>query len=53
MKVYLPAIVGYVPDDIVKCLRTFLKACYITRCQDIDMKALDRLDDVSEQFKEL
>ena len=53
MKVYLPAIVGYVPDDIVKCLRTFLEACYITRRQDIDVKALDRLDDVLEQFKEL
>ena len=53
MKVYLPAIVGYVPDDIVKCLRTFLEVCYITRRQDIDVKALDRLDDVLEQFKEL
>ena len=53
MKVYLPAIVGYVPDDIVKCLRTFLEACYITRRQDIDINALDHLDDVLEQFKEL
>ena len=53
MKVYLPAIVGYVPDDIVKCLRTFLEACYITRRQDIDINTLDHLDDVLEQFKEL
>ena len=53
MKVYLPAIIGYVPDDIVKCLRMFLEACYITRRQDIDINALDHLDDVLEQFKEL
>ena len=53
MKVYLPAIVGYVPDDIIKCLCTFLVACYITQCQDIDINALDHLDDVLEQFKEL
>ena len=53
MKVYLPAIVGYVPDEIVKCLHTFLEACYITRRQDIDTKALDHLEDVLEQFKEL
>lgn len=53
MKVYVPAIVGYVPDDIVKCLRTFMEACYIIRRQDIDTKALDHLDDVLEHFKEL
>ena len=44
MKVYLAAIVGYVPNDVVTCLGTFLEACYITRRQDIDMKALDALD---------
>ena len=53
MKVYLPVIIGYVPDDIIKCLRMFLEACYITRRQDIDINALDHLDDVLEQFKEL
>ena len=53
MKVFLPAIVGYVPNEIVKCLRSFLEACYITQRQDIDVKALDHLDNVLEEFKEL
>jgi hypothetical protein len=53
MKVYLAAIVGYVPNDVVTCLGTFLEACYITRRQDIDMKALDTLDEALDKFKEL
>jgi hypothetical protein len=53
MKVFLSAIVGYVPEDMVKCLVSFLEACYITQCQDIDTKALDRLDKVLDQFKKL
>ena len=53
MKVYLAAIVGYVPNDVVTCLGTFLEACYITRRQDIDMKALDALDEALDKFKEL
>ena len=50
MKVFLPAIVGYVPNEIVKCLHSFLEACYITQHQDINMKALDHLDNVLEEF---
>jgi hypothetical protein len=53
MKVYLPAIVGYVPDSIVMCLAAFLEACYICRRQDIDSKALDALDCTLGKFKEL
>jgi hypothetical protein len=53
MKVYLPAIVGYVPDSIVMCLAAFLEACYICRRQDIDSKALDALDRTLGKFKEL
>jgi hypothetical protein len=30
MKAYIPAIIGYVPDDIVMCLGAFLDAFYIT-----------------------
>jgi hypothetical protein len=44
MKVYLPAIVGYVPDEIVRCLSAFLDACYIARRQDLDNNALNAFE---------
>lgn len=53
MQVYLPAIVDYVPDDIVRCIAAFLDACYIARRQDIDQQALDALKTASEKFWEL
>ncbi|KAH8983439.1 hypothetical protein EDB92DRAFT_1890569 [Lactarius akahatsu] len=53
MKVYLPAIVGYVPEDIILCLGAFMEACYITRRQCIDSDALDALDNVLENFRRL
>ena len=53
MKVYLASIVGYVPNDIVTCLGTFLEACYMSRCQDIDTKALDSLEQALDKFQEL
>ncbi|TFK91072.1 hypothetical protein K466DRAFT_542342 [Polyporus arcularius HHB13444] len=45
MKVYLPAIVGYVPDDMVRCIAALLDFTYLARrsshtTQDLrDMKA--------------
>jgi hypothetical protein len=39
--VYLPAIVGYVPEEMVKCLSAFLNACYIAHRQNIDNDALN------------
>jgi hypothetical protein len=53
MKVYIPAIVGYVPEEIVKCLSAFLDASYIARRQDIDRDALDALDAALDKFKTL
>ena len=50
---YVPAIVGYVPDDIVMCLAAFLDACYIARRQDIDSKALDAFDVALHNFYQL
>ncbi|KAN0139618.1 hypothetical protein V8E53_002280 [Lactarius tabidus] len=50
MKVYLPAIIGYVPDNIVMCLGAFLDACYITRRQDINTDALEALDHALGRF---
>ena len=53
MKVYIPAIVRIVPNDIVKCLATFLEACYISQHQNIKTEALDALEHQLEIFKEL
>lgn len=53
MKVYVPAIVGYVPDHIVACLTAFLEACYITRRQQINIDALDALDRALVRFWDL
>ena len=50
---YVPAIVGYVPDDIVRCLAAFLDACYIARRQDIDSEALDAFDVALHNFHRL
>ncbi|KAH9170341.1 hypothetical protein EDB89DRAFT_2220723 [Lactarius sanguifluus] len=43
MKVYLPAIAGHVPLDMVKCVSAFLDFCYIARCNAISAEDLDNL----------
>jgi hypothetical protein len=53
MQVYLPAIVDYVPDDMIMCIAAFLDACYIARRQDIDQQALDSLQTALDKFWEL
>jgi hypothetical protein len=50
MKVYLPAIVPYVPEDIVKCLSALLDATYIVRRQDIGQDDLDSLNTALDKF---
>jgi len=50
MKVYLPAIVPYVPEDIVKCLSALLDATYIVRRQDIGQDDLDSLNTTLDKF---
>ena len=52
MKVYIPTIVRYVPDDIILCLVAFMDVCYISRRQDIDSSALDALDRALDNFKQ-
>ncbi|KAI9456212.1 hypothetical protein F5148DRAFT_1323925 [Russula earlei] len=53
MKVYVPAIIGYVPDEVIKCLSAFLDACYIARRQDIYSDTLDAFDAALHNFREL
>ncbi|KAH6904373.1 hypothetical protein BKA70DRAFT_1193076 [Coprinopsis sp. MPI-PUGE-AT-0042] len=41
MKVYLAAIVGYVPDKMIQCMASFLELCYIFRRNAITTTALE------------
>ena len=50
---YLPAIVGYVPEEMVRCLSVFLDACYIARHQDIDTAALNKFEAALVEFFKL
>ncbi|KAG0693018.1 hypothetical protein DFH29DRAFT_992452 [Suillus ampliporus] len=50
MKVYLPAIEGHVPRDVVRCFRAFLEFCYIV-CQDIITEdTLEKLLNTLQRF---
>ncbi|KAI5986491.1 hypothetical protein EDD15DRAFT_2389856 [Pisolithus albus] len=60
MKVYIPAIEGHVPSDIVRTFRAFLEFCYIVRQNVItedmlsDLKmALDRFHRYRENFRDV
>lgn len=44
-QVYLPAIEGYVPCDILRMFRAFLEFYYISRLDVITEDTLDKLDD--------
>ncbi len=50
---YLPAIVGHVPEGMVKCMSAFLDTCYIARRQDIDNNALNSFEDALGRFMHL
>lgn len=50
VQVFLPAIVGHVPREMVLALRAFLEFCYIVRRDVIDTKSLAALDDALERF---
>ncbi|EIW77185.1 hypothetical protein CONPUDRAFT_157446 [Coniophora puteana RWD-64-598 SS2] len=53
MKVYLPAIAGFVPTDMVQCLSAFLDFCYIARQNSLSAEDLDNLDDALARFHRL
>ena len=44
---------GYVPEEMVKCLATFLDACYIARRNDIDSHTLGDFEAALDKFFEL
>ncbi|KAF9522541.1 hypothetical protein CPB83DRAFT_917238, partial [Crepidotus variabilis] len=50
MKVYLPALIGYVPAEILKTFQAFLDFCYLVRRSVLDEKALDQIDNALQRF---
>ncbi|KAF8338581.1 hypothetical protein F5887DRAFT_1077678 [Amanita rubescens] len=50
MKVFLPAIVGLVPGEMVKAISAFLDFCYIVRQPSLNEADLRALDDALERF---
>jgi hypothetical protein len=50
MKVYLPAIEGYVPSNIVRAVRALLEFCYLVRRSTITEKCLADIEDALARF---
>ncbi|KAI1781722.1 hypothetical protein LXA43DRAFT_907952 [Ganoderma leucocontextum] len=50
MKVYLPAIAGHVPPQMVRALSAFLDFCYYVRRDTIDEGTLAKIDSALERF---
>ncbi|KAG1871683.1 hypothetical protein F4604DRAFT_1926069 [Suillus subluteus] len=50
MKVYLPAIEGHVPIEVVQTFRAFLEFCYLVRRNVITEKTLDKIQDALDRF---
>ncbi|KAF8193121.1 hypothetical protein K438DRAFT_1934856 [Mycena galopus ATCC 62051] len=50
MKVYLPAIEGHVPAQMLRALSAFLDFCYLVRRNVIGERTLHQIDDVLARF---
>ncbi|KAF7965204.1 hypothetical protein HWV62_45085 [Athelia sp. TMB] len=50
MKVYLPAIEGYVPPEMLRTFRAFLEFCYLARKNVLDTNDLVQLKDALDRF---
>ena len=50
VQVYLPAIEGHVPDDMVQAMCAFLEFCYIARHNVYDTNSLTTLDNALQRF---
>ncbi|KAJ2921951.1 hypothetical protein H1R20_g15145, partial [Candolleomyces eurysporus] len=53
MKVYLAAVVDYIPEDMTKCLASFLELCYIFRRNAITASALNEAEQHLKDFHRL
>ncbi|KAG2755597.1 hypothetical protein P692DRAFT_201801024 [Suillus brevipes Sb2] len=50
MKVYIPAIEGHVPNDMVRAFRSLLEFCYIARANVVTDETLAQLRDALRRF---
>ncbi|KAH9839287.1 uncharacterized protein C8Q71DRAFT_795564 [Rhodofomes roseus] len=50
MKVYLPAIEGHVPDDVVRCFAAYLDFCYLARRSAHDDHSLAAMQEALGRF---
>jgi hypothetical protein len=50
IQVWLPAIEGLVPNDVVRTFRAFLEFCYLVRKDDLSEDDLNALDDALKRF---
>ncbi|KAJ6461298.1 hypothetical protein DFH09DRAFT_1242982 [Mycena vulgaris] len=50
MKVYIGAIAGHVPSQMVKCVAAFMDFCYLARRNSLTTDALDELKEALERF---
>ncbi len=53
MKVYLAAIAGHVPSEMVQCISAFMDFCYIARRNAISSSDLTKLQELLSRFQEL
>ncbi|KAJ7871547.1 hypothetical protein B0H13DRAFT_2554444 [Mycena leptocephala] len=53
MKVYLSAIAGHVPSEMVQCISAFLDFCYLARRNALTSDTLDELDVALDRFHTL
>lgn len=51
-QVYLPALEGHVPVEMIQTVSAFLDFCYLVRKDTIDTHALQNLDDALHRFRE-
>ena len=52
VQVYLAAIIGHVPPEIVRCFSAFLDFCYIARRHAITSDALAKMESLLKEFHE-
>ncbi|KAI0669707.1 hypothetical protein C8Q78DRAFT_977285 [Trametes maxima] len=53
MKVFLPALTGYVPDKMIQCIAAFLDFAYLARRSSHDTLSLDAMDAALLRYCEL
>lgn len=50
-QVWMSAVEGFVPRDVIRCFNAYLDFCYIARASVFTQSALDRLDEALERFR--